>query len=286
MLDIINNYYSLCKPKVVALMLVTSIIGMALATPSLPDLQFIFIANLGIALCASSAAVINQILEVKLDKKMGRTNKRPLANNKIAKSNAIIFAVILASTGLSLLYLKVNLLTAQLTALTVIGYALFYTTYLKKATPQNIVIGGAAGAAPPLLGWAAVTNTVDPHALLLVLIIYTWTPPHFWALALAKKEEYREAGLPMLPVTHGDFFTKVSIILYTILTLVASILPYATGMSGIIYLAGALIIGLIFLLDTIRLFHQKDLNHGMQTFALSIIYLFALFTFLLIDHYI
>ena len=281
----LKAYYEMCKPRVVALMLITSVIGMYLASPTMVNISLVITANIGIGLSACAAAVLNQLIEINTDKKMKRTKNRPLANGTIKPLHAFIFAMIMGVSGLALLYFLINTLAVILTALTIFGYAIFYTAYLKRATPQNIVIGGAAGAAPPLLGWSAVTGTIHPHALLLMLIIYVWTPPHFWALAIAKQDEYAKTDLPMLPITHGIEFTKLSIVLYTILTFIASILPYITGMSGWIYLTGAIILGLLFLIDTIKLYYHPEKKYGMQTFKHSIIYLFAIFVLLIIDHY-
>ena len=280
-----RDYLELCKPKVVLLMLVTVVVGMYLATPGWVSLPLLGFSLAGIGLSASSAAAINHLVDRRIDAIMDRTKKRPVAHGRISINQALGFALFIGALGLSLLVLFVNTLTAVLTFITLIGYAGIYTGYLKRATSQNIVIGGLAGAAPPLLGWTAVTNQLDPQALLLVLIIFTWTPPHFWALAIYRFEEYRHAKIPMLPVTHGIQFTKFSIYLYTILLLVVSILPFVVGMSSWLYLIGALILGGRFLFWAHRLYTSDKPVVAMQTFRFSIIYLLLLFVFLLLDHY-
>lgn len=278
-------YYELCKPRVVAVMLITVAVGMLLATPnSVPWPIFIF-GMIGIGLTAASGAVTNHLVDRRIDAIMRRTQGRPIPSGKISLPIAITFAVMLAVFGLSLLVIFVNTLTAILTFLSLVGYALIYTVFLKRATPQNIVIGGVAGAAPPLLGWTAVTGQLDYGGLLLVLIIFVWTPPHFWALALYRVEEYAKANIPMLPVTHGIAFTKLNILLYTILLVVVSVLPFVVGMSGLIYLIGALVLGAIFLYWAIRLKYSSNPKVAMKTFSYSIIYLMLLFAALLIDHY-
>jgi protoheme IX farnesyltransferase len=281
-----HAYYELCKPKVVLLMLLTAVVGMFLATPGWVPLDILIFGNLGIAFVAGAAAVANHLADQHIDAIMHRTRKRPLPSGRITPRQAGIFALILGSLGTLILVVFVNSLTAILSVLTLIGYAGVYTLYLKRATPQNIVIGGAAGAAPPLLGWVAVTGQIDPNALLLVLIIFVWTPPHFWALAIYRYQEYAKAGIPMLPVTHGIPFTKLNILLYTILLLAASVLPFVTGMCGIIYLVGALILGGIFLYWAIRLKNSNDPLVALKTFRYSITYLMLLFVVLLVDHYI
>jgi protoheme IX farnesyltransferase len=281
-----RNYLELCKPKVVALIVFTAIVGMLLAVPGAPPLDTFVYATVGIALASSSAAAINHYLDHKADAEMARTRNRPLPKGALQASNVIGFAAILGIVSMLILVLKVNLLTAGLTLLSLIGYAVIYTVYLKRMTPQNIVIGGAAGAAPPLLGWCAMTGEVHPHALLLFLIIFVWTPPHFWALAIAKREEYAKVEIPMLPVTHGPEFTRLQILLYTVLLLIVSILPYLTGMSGLIYLAGALPLGLGFIYYAIKMMRFKDDRTAMKTFGYSIIYLMLIFALLLADHYI
>lgn len=281
-----RDYMELCKPKVVALMLLTVLVGMYLATPGWVDLTILCAALVGIGCCAGSAAAINHLVDKRIDAIMARTKKRPVARGRITVREALCFAMILALVGSAILIFFVNTLTAILTLATLIGYAGIYTGYLKRATPQNIVIGGLAGAAPPLLGWTAVTNQLDPQALLLVLIIFTWTPPHFWALAIYRFEEYKNAEIPMLPVTHGIAFTKLNILLYTILLMVVTALPFVVGMSGLFYLIGASLLGLRFLQWSITLYRSEEAVVAMRTFRFSIIYLMMLFVFLLIDHYI
>ncbi|KTC99610.1 heme o synthase [Legionella erythra] len=281
-----RDYLELCKPRVVALMLLTVVVGMYLAAPGWVPLSTLLVSLVGIGLCAGSAAAINHLVDKRIDAIMARTKKRPVARGRVSVTQAIYFAAVLGVSGLVLLLLWVNTLTAALTFITLIGYAGIYTGYLKRATPQNIVIGGLAGAAPPLLGWTAVTNHLDPEALLLVLIIFTWTPPHFWALAIYRFEEYQHAEIPMLPVTHGIAFTKLNVLLYTILLLVVSILPFAVGMSGFVYLAAALALGIRFLQWSLRLYRTDQGVIAMRTFRFSIVYLMLLFVFLLIDHYL
>jgi protoheme IX farnesyltransferase len=281
-----RDYVELCKPRVVLLMLLTVIVGMYLATPGWIDLSLIGYTLTGVGLCAGSAAAINHLVDRHIDSIMARTKKRPVAHGRVSVSQALWFAVIIGVSGLAVLIVCVNKLTALLTFITLIGYAGVYTGYLKRATSQNIVIGGLAGAAPPLLGWTAVTNQLDPQALLLVLIIFTWTPPHFWALAIYRFEEYQHAQIPMLPVTHGIQFTKLNIYLYTILLLVVSVLPFTVGMSGWLYLLGALGLGFRFLFWAHKLYRTEKLVVAMQTFRFSIVYLMLLFVFLLIDHYL
>lgn len=278
-------YYELCKPRVVALMLITTIVGMLLATPDVVPLPIFVFGNLGIGLTACAGAVINHVVDRHIDSLMHRTQLRPLPSGKISPLMALLFAAILAGTGLTLLLVFVNGLTAVLTFLSLVGYALIYTVFLKRATSQNIVIGGLAGAAPPLLGWTAVTGHLGYGGVLLVLIIFTWTPPHFWALAIYRVEEYTKAHIPMLPVTHGIPFTKLSIVLYTSLLFVVSLLPFVIAMSGLIYLIGAVILGGVFLYYAIRLKYSTDPKIAMKTFRYSIIYLMLLFVVLLTDHY-
>lgn len=281
-----RDYLELCKPRVVLLMLLTVLVGMYLATPGWIDLSLVLATLLGVGFCAGSAAAVNHLVDRHIDSIMARTKKRPVAHGRVSVTQALYFATILGSLGLCILGFYVNTLTALLTFITLIGYAGVYTGYLKRATPQNIVIGGLAGAAPPLLGWTAVTNQLDPQALLLVLIIFTWTPPHFWALAIYRFEEYKNAKIPMLPVTHGIEFTKLNIYLYTILLLVVSILPFIIGMSGWVYLVAALVLGLRFLQWAHRLYGAEKTVVAMQTFRFSIVYLMLLFVFLLLDHYL
>jgi len=282
----IKNYYELCKPNVVLMMLITALVGSLLASKTLAPLSLIGFAMLGIALCASSAAAINQIIDRKADANMNRTENRPIPQGEVSPVNASIFAFILGSLGAAILVIYVNTLTALLTLASLIGYAFVYTVYLKRATPQNIVIGGLAGAAPPLLGWTAVTNSIDPNSLLLVLIIFAWTPPHFWALAIHRKDDYAKENIPMLPVTHGVQFTKLQIILYTIILILVSLLPFVVMMSGILYLISAVILGVIFLYYAVRLYFEEDNVSAFPTFVYSIYYIFLIFAALLIDHYI
>jgi len=281
-----RDYYALTKPGVVQLLVFTAIVGMFLATPGMVPWDVLVFGSLGIGLAAASGAAINHILDRHLDARMTRTRHRPLPTGRVSQRDAAGIALVLGVGGIAILALLINSLTAVLTALSLIGYAIVYTVYLKRTTPQNIVIGGAAGAAPPVLGWAAVTNEVSGYALLLFLIIFTWTPPHFWALAVAKKDDYERAGVPMLPVTHGVEVTKSFILYYTILLLVVSLLPFLTGMSGVLYLLGAVLLGGGFLYYAFQLKYTKPAGAGMETFAYSITYLMALFSFLLIDHYI
>ena len=269
----IKNYYELCKPNVVLMMLITALVGSLLASKTLAPLSLIAFAMLGIALCASSAAAINQIIDRKTDANMNRTENRPIPQGEVSPVNASIFAFILGSLGAAILVIYVNTLTALLTLASLIGYAFVYTVYLKRATPQNIVIGGLAGAAPPLLGRTAVTNSIDPNSLLLVLIIFAWTPPHFWALAIHRKDDYAKENIPMLPVTHGVQFTKLQIILYTIILILVSLLPFVVMMSGILYFISALILGVIFLYYAVRLYFEEDNASAFPTFVYSIYYL-------------
>ena len=282
----IKNYYELCKPNVVLMMLITALVGSLLASKALAPLSLIAFSMLGIGLCASSAAAINQIIDRKADANMNRTENRPIPQGEVSPVNASIFAFILGSLGATILVIYVNTLTALLTLASLIGYAFVYTVYLKRATPQNIVIGGLAGAAPPLLGWTAVTNSIDPNSLLLVLIIFAWTPPHFWALAIHRKDDYAKENIPMLPVTHGVQFTKLQIILYTIILILVSLLPFVVMMSGILYLISALILGVIFLYYAVRLYFDKANAFAFPTFVYSIYYIFLIFAALLIDHYL
>lgn len=280
------SLYALCKPRVVALIVFTAVVGMLLSVPGLPPLDVLVFGTLGIAFAASSAAALNHVLDARIDAQMRRTRRRPLPTGRISEARAVVFAFALGLASMLILGLLINPLTAILTFCSLIGYAVVYTVYLKRATPQNIVIGGAAGAAPPVLGWTAVTGSVDAHALLLFLIIFAWTPPHFWALAIARRDEYAKVGIPMLPVTHGDSFTRLHILLYTILLVVVTLLPYLTRMSGLIYLAAALVLGAGFVYYAIRLKSSERPELPMRTFAFSIKYLMALFAFLLIDHYL
>ena len=281
-----THYYNLTKPKVVLLIVFTAMIGMLLAAEGAVPLDVFFFGLLGIGLAAASGAAINHVVDEHIDRVMERTRDRPLVSGELDQKSALLFALAIGALGIGLLLAFVNLLTAVLTFFSLVGYALIYTMYLKRATPQNIVLGGAAGAAPPLLGWTAVTGTVDTEALLLFLIIFVWTPPHFWALAIRRREEYARAGIPMLPVTHGVLFTKLQILLYTILLMVVSVMPFIVQMSGLIYLAGALALGVGFLYYAIKLYRDEQPNRiAMKTFGYSIFYLSLLFAFLLADHY-
>lgn len=280
-----RDYLALCKPKVVALMLLTVVVGMYLA-PGQVTINLLINSLLGIGLVASSAAAVNHIVDRHIDTLMARTQQRPIAQGRITVSHGIGFAVILGMVGLGLLIIWVNVLTAVLTFVTLIGYAGIYTGYLKRATPQNIVIGGLAGAAPPLLGWTAVANHLDPQALLLVLIIFTWTPPHFWALAIYRFKDYQHAEIPMLPVTHGIRYTKMSVLLYTILLILVSVLPFVIGMSGYLYLVGVLVLDVRFMYWAVVLWRHEEPQIAMRTFRFSIVYLMLLFVLLLVDHYV
>ena len=280
-----RDYYELTKPRVVMLIVFTAIVGMFLSVPGWPGAMPVLFGTLGIGLASSSAAVFNHVLDSRIDIQMMRTRGRPLPQGKLTERSALTFATVLCVISMLILALLVNLLTAILTFVSLIGYAVVYTVWLKRATPQNIVIGGAAGAAPPVLGWTAVTNEIDAGALLLFLIVFVWTPPHFWALAIARKEEYAKVDIPMLPVTHGVRFTRWHIFFYTILLVIVTTLPFLTGMSGALYLAGVTVLNLGFLWYAFRLLRENDERLPMQTFGYSIIYLMVLFVFLLADHY-
>jgi heme o synthase len=280
-----HDYYELTKPRVVALIVFTAIVGMFLAVPGWPGAQALLFGTLGIGLAASSAAVVNHVLDARIDVQMSRTRRRPLPRGRLNESQALAFAAVLCTASMLLLWFLVNPLTAVLTFASLIGYAVVYTVYLKRATPQNIVIGGAAGAAPPVLGWCAVTGEVHANALLLFLIVFVWTPPHFWALAIARKRDYEKVGVPMLPVTHGNEVTRQFILLYTILLIPVTVMPYLTGMSGLIYLAAALVLGSVFLYYAIRLKISERGGLPMRVFRFSINYLMFLFAALLLDHY-
>ncbi|MFA5922120.1 MAG: heme o synthase [Methylococcaceae bacterium] len=281
-----KNYYTLCKPNVVAEMLFTAVVGMLLAVPGMPPLEPFIYGTLGIALAASSAAAVNHFIDRKADALMTRTEKRPLPTGELTTTNVISFALVLGVGSMLILILLVNTLTAILTFVSLFGYAIIYTLYLKRATPQNIVIGGIFGATPPLLVWCAMTNEIHPYALLLALIIFVWTPPHFWALAIARREEYAKVNIPMLPVTHGPEFTRLQILLYTILLMCVTLLPYLTGMSGLIYLVSAMLLGLAFIYYALLMMRKKDNKTAMKTFVYSIVYITLLFAALLIDHYL
>jgi|TARA_B110000467_G_scaffold65363_1_gene59624 protoheme IX farnesyltransferase len=285
-MNIVKNYYELCKPNVVLMMLLCALVGIVLASETLLPFMDIIIPLTGIALCSGSAAAINQIIDREADAEMDRTDKRPIPQGEVSVINASIFAFTIGILGVLILVYLVNTLTAILTVLALGGYAFIYTIYLKRATPQNIVIGGLAGAAPPLLGWASVTNSIEPNALLLVLIIFIWTPPHFWALAIYRKDDYAKQSIPMLPVTHGVAFTKLQIVLYTIILFLVSLFPYIVLMSGIIYLVSALILSSLFLFYSVRLYLSDDDKYAMQTFWFSIYYIFLIFIALIVDHFI
>ncbi len=282
----LNSYYQLTKPKVVALIVFTAVVGMFLSTPGMVSLDALFFGTLGIGMAAASAAVINHILDRREDARMARTQGRPLPTGSLQAGRSLMFALALGAVSMAILVALVNPLTAGLTLLSLIGYAIIYTVYLKRATPQNIVIGGAAGAAPPVLGWTAVTGELHPHALLLFLIIFVWTPPHFWALAIYRKDEYASVDIPMLPVTHGDDFTRLHILLYTVLLLPVTLLPWIMGMSGLLYLGGAVVLGVVFLYYAVLLMLRPTPELAMKTFGYSITYLLGLFIFLLVDHYL
>lgn len=281
-----RDYYEMCKPRVVMLMILTSLVGMFLAVPGMVPLDVLILGNIGIALIASSGAVVNHLIDHKVDMLMKRTINRPIPQGRVDQRQAAVFAAIIGIIGMVIMLVWVNPLSAWLSLASFIGYAFIYTGYLKRATPQNIVIGGLSGAMPPLLGWSAVTGTIEPGALILVLIIFAWTPPHFWALAIHRKEDYAKTGIPMLPVTHGDHVTKIHIVLYTIIMILVSILPYLTGMSGPIYLLAAIVLGLGFLAWSLLLMFRQKANTAMDTFRYSIIYLMVLFVVLLVDHYL
>ncbi len=281
-----RDYYELCKPNVVWLMVVTAIVGMCMATPGVVPIDIVIFASVGIALCAGSAAAINHLADQHIDGIMARTSGRPLVKGKIDSQGAAIFAFVLGSLGMFILLTRVNALTAWLTLASLVGYAFVYTFYLKRATSQNIVIGGLAGAMPPLLGWTAVTNEVTGHGLLLVLIIFVWTPPHFWALAFARKEEYAQVDIPMLPVTHGRRHTAVQSLVYTLALFVVALLPVATGLSSWIYLIGALVLGGLFIRHALTVLRTMDNKDAMKMFWFSIVYLLLIFPLMLIDHYI
>ncbi len=281
-----RDYKELTKPNVVALMILTSVIGMFMAVPGMVPLDALILGNLGIALCAGAAAAVNHLVDQRVDLRMARTSNRPIAQGRVGPRQATVFALVLGGAGMAILLLWVNALTAWLTLASLMGYAFIYTMFLKRATPQNIVIGGLAGAAPPLLGWTAVTGEIHGHALLLVLIIFAWTPPHFWALAIHRKDEYAAVDIPMLPVTHGDAFTRLHILLYTVIMFLITLLPFVTRLSGPLYLLGAVVLGLGFLYWAVELMRNRNPRAPMETFKYSIIYLMALFVIMLADHYL
>ncbi|HJW47236.1 MAG TPA: heme o synthase [Lysobacter sp.] len=289
----LRQYFDLTKPRVVALIVFTALVGMLLAIDGVPTAEEArrgLLGFLGIWLAASSAAAINQLLDARIDAKMARTSWRPIVAGQITPRQALVFALILGVLSMLVLVLWVNTITALLTFASLIGYAVIYTVYLKRATPQNIVIGGIAGAAPPLLGWASITGMQGEwdwsHALLLVLIIFVWTPPHFWALAIFRREDYRKAMVPMLPVTHGVEYTRWQILFYTVLLVAVTVLPFAANMSGLFYLGGALVLGTVFIWHAWKLMDPPDELYAMKVFNYSIVYLMALFAFLLIDHWL
>jgi protoheme IX farnesyltransferase len=281
-----RSFYELTKPRVVMLIVFTSIVGTLLAVPGLPPLDALIFGNLGVGLAAASAAVINHVLDERIDAQMSRTKRRPLPTGKLSPRAALAFAGVLCLLSMSILVLLVNTLTALLTFASLIGYAVIYTVWLKRATSQNIVIGGAAGAAPPVLGWAAVTGTVEANALLLFLIVFVWTPPHFWALAIARKDEYAKVGIPMLPVTHGVAFTRLQVLLYTLLLVAVTLMPFVTGMSGLLYLAAAIVLNALFVYYAFQLKVSDRAHLPMKVFRFSISYLMYLFAALLVDHYL
>ena len=281
-----RDYLELTKPKVSLLIVFTAVVGMVLASPGWIPLPALFFGSIGIAMASGSAAAFNHILDRRIDGQMKRTRGRPLPTGHLQESHAVAFAVLLGAASMLILWMGVNGLTAALTFCSLIGYAIVYTLWLKRATPQNIVIGGAAGAAPPVLGWAAVTNSIDPHALVLFLIVFTWTPPHFWALAIARRDDYAKVGIPMLPVTHGIPYTRLQIVLYTILLILTTLLPYLTGMSGVIYLVAALALNARFLYFVLALNRGLRPELPMRTFRYSITYLMLLFAALILDHYL
>ena len=281
-----SDYLELCKPRVVALMLICAAVGMALASSNIPSPELIIATLVGVALVAGSAAVVNHIADARIDALMARTQNRPIATGRVSSQGAISLSIITGGLGFTILWFAVNPLTAWLNFASWAGYGFVYTYFLKRATSQNIVIGGLFGAAPPLFGWTAVTNSIDPQGLLLVLIIFIWTPPHFWSLALDRKEEYALVNVPMLPVTHGESFTRLQILLYTILLLVISLVPFLIGMFGYLYFFSALLLGLVFLFWTIRLMKPSNTDAPMATFKFSILYLALLFGAMLVDHYL
>ena len=281
-----RDYYEMCKPRVVMLMILTSLVGMFLAVPGMVPVDVLVLGNLGIALVAGSGAVVNHLIDRKIDVVMKRTHNRPIPQGRVDPLQAGVFAAVIGLAGMAILLLWVNPLSAWLTLASFIGYAFIYTGYLKHATPQNIVIGGLAGAMPPLLGWSAVTGTIEADAVVLVLIIFAWTPPHFWALAIHRKEEYAKSGVPMLPVTHGERVTKIHITVYTAILVVISVIPYFSGMSSLLYLTAALALGAGFMFWSLKLMRNPAPSTAMDTFKYSIVYLALLFVALVVDHYL
>ena len=280
-----KNFYALCKPRVTMLIVFTAIIGMFLATPGMVPWPLLLATTVGIAFASGAAAAFNCLIEHKIDAVMARTRGRPLPTGQVSHTETMVFATLLGGSGLLILYLFVNPLTMWLTFATFVGYAVIYTVFLKPATPMNIVIGGASGAMPPILGWAAVNNAVSPESLIMFLIIFAWTPPHFWALALYRREEYAKVGMPMLPVTHGEAFTLLHILLYTVILVVVSVMPYGLGMSGLIYLVSAILLNAVFLWYVIGLYRKYSDDLAKATFKYSILYLTLIFAALLVDHY-
>jgi len=281
-----RDYYELTKPRVVMLLMLTAIVGMFMATPGMVPLQVLLLGSIGMAFAMGAAAAVNHVVDQRIDAIMARTSNRPIVQGKVSSQKALLFAAVLSILSMFILSFFINPLTAFLTLFGIVGYAFIYTLYLKRATPQNIVIGGLAGAIPPLLGWTAVTNQIDPHALLLVLIIFIWTPPHFWALAIHRRDDYAKAGIPMLPVTHGIPYTQSAVLHYTLLLALCTLLPYLTGMSGLIYLAATLVLNAIFIYYAARLRFAPVPGIAMKTFGYSIVYLMGLFIALLVDHYV
>ncbi|MDA0669847.1 MAG: heme o synthase [Proteobacteria bacterium] len=284
-LEAFKSFYALTKPRVCALIVFTAIIGMFLATPGMVPLDILFFSSIGIAFVSGAAAAFNCLIEEKIDAKMARTRGRPLPLGQVSQKETVIFSVLLGGFGLLILYFFVNSLTMWLTLATFFAYAVIYTIFLKPATPMNIVIGGASGAMPPLLGWAAVTNQVTPEALILFLIIFCWTPPHFWALALYRRKEYEKVGMPMLPVTHGEKYTRLQIVLYTIILVIVTMMPFSVGMSGLIYIIFATLLNAYFLYYTVMLYRQYSDKLSMKIFRYSIWYLGLIFLAFLVDHY-
>lgn len=281
-----QSFFLMCKPRVTALIVFTAMIGMFLAAPGVPSFALLLAATVGIALASGAAAAFNCLIEQKIDALMARTRARPLPTKQVGSMETAVFATLVGALGLGILYVYVNPLTMWLTFATFVGYAVIYTVFLKPATPLNIVIGGASGAMPPVLGWAAVNNVVSPEALILFLIIFAWTPPHFWALALYRRSEYAKSGLPMLPVTHGEEFTRLHILLYTVIMVAVTLMPYGSGMSGLIYLVAAILLNVAFLAYTIGLYRHYSDDLAKRTFRYSILYLTLLFAALLLDHYL
>lgn len=280
-----KSYYELCKPNVVFLIAFTALAGMLLAVPGMPPLDTMIIALVGISLGSAAGATVNHVVDHRIDALMARTMNRPVVQGDVTQQSAVIFALVMGAISMFMLVVYVNVLTALLTFISMIGYAVIYTMYLKRNTPHNIVIGGAAGATPPLLGWTAITGEVNTEALLLFLIIFVWTPPHFWALAIKRREDYARADVPMLPLTHGVKFTKEHIVLYTLMLFAVTLMPFIIKMSGVIYLAGAVALGIGFIYHAVVLYREEGDDHAMKTFSYSILYLGLLFGFLLLDHY-